>query len=66
MIEEELLRISNMDEHQILLKARNFTSWKGISKENFNKLRDAIELKLKQYGYGLIPACCGKYNVVKL
>ena len=66
MIEEELVRISNMDEHQILLKARNFTSWKGISKENFIKLRDAIDNRLKIYGYTLVPSCCGKFSVTKL
>jgi hypothetical protein len=65
MIEDELLRVSNMDEHQILLKARNHKMYKHQNIHDYNKLGKAIEDRLQHFGYNLEPACCGRFNIVK-
>lgn len=66
MIEEELIRISNMDEHQILLKVRNLKRHSSMSKQDHTKLCNAVELKLLDYGYRLECACCGTYRAEKI
>lgn len=65
MIVEELTRIENMDEQQILLKARNHRHYKHLSLPDFHKLGHAIEQRLNHFGYKLEAACCGRFNIVK-
>ena len=65
MIEEELQRISNMDEHQILLKARNHRHYRHMSLTDYQLIGKAIEDKLLTFGYNYEPACCGRFNIVK-
>lgn len=60
MIEEELLRISNMDLQQLLLKVRNIKYWPEIHTRN--QLKQAINNKLNSYGYKLVSKCCGQYT----
>lgn len=66
MIEEELVRISNMDEHQILLKVRNLKKHKFMSTEDFVTLHNAVKQRLSIYGYKLESACCGTYRAEKI
>jgi hypothetical protein len=62
---EELQRVNNMDQHQILLKVRNLKYMPFMTKEQFNELRQAISDRLQTHGYELVPACCGRYGAVK-
>lgn len=64
-LQQELVRIGNMDHSQILLKARNYFHAKHLTKEQFIKLGGAINSRLNDYGLQLEPACCGRYNIVK-
>ncbi len=66
MIEEELLRISNMDEHQILLKARNHKHYKHLTLRDYQTLGKAINDRLSVFGYTLQPGCCGNYKLEKI
>ena len=61
----ELVRISNMDYNQIMLKARNHKHHKHLTKSQFHTLNGAINSRLNDYGLELEPACCGRFNIVK-
>jgi hypothetical protein len=62
----EINRIKNMDEHQILLKTRNFKYMSFMTKEQFNEVRQAISDRLQTHGYELTSACCGRFSATKL
>lgn len=66
MIEEELIRISNMDEHQILLKVRNLRKHKFMSTEDFVTICETVKQRLSIYGYKLESACCGTFRAEKI
>jgi hypothetical protein len=61
----EIERIQNMDENQILLKARNHRHYKHMSLKQYTSIGHHIELQLNKYGFKFEPACCGRYNIVK-
>ena len=63
---EELQRVNNMDQHQILLKVRNLKYMPFMTKEQFNELRQAISDRLQTHGYELTNACCGRFSATKL
>jgi hypothetical protein len=63
---EELQRVNNMDQHQILLKVRNLKYMPFMTKEQFNELRQAISDRLQTHGYELTSACCGRFSATKL
>ena len=62
----EINRIKNMDEKQILLKARNVQKFPFMSDEQYEQIRKAVNDKLNIYGYELRDACCGRKAIVKL
>jgi hypothetical protein len=62
---DEINRINNMDEKQILLKVRNLKYFPFMTKEQFTHVKTAISDKLKTHGYELTTACCGRYSVIK-
>ena len=62
---EEVSRIQNMDEKQVLLKVRNFKYMRHITKEEFEEQKTALRNKLNEYGYELTNACCGRYSAHK-
>lgn len=61
----ELVRIGNMDHNQIMLKARNHSHARHLTKEQFLQLGGAINSRLNDYGLQLEKACCGRFNIVK-
>ncbi len=63
---EELQRVNNMDDKQIVLKVRNFKHFPFMTKEQFNELRQAISDRLQTHGYELVSACCGRFSVAKI
>ncbi len=64
-LQSELVRISNMDYNQIMLKARNHSHAKHLTKQQFLQLGLAINSRLNDYGLELESACCGRFNIVK-
>ena len=64
-LQSELVRISNMDHDQIMLKARNHKHYKHMNLHDYQRLGSAINSRLNDFGYMLQPACCGRYNIVK-
>jgi hypothetical protein len=65
-LQDELVRIANMDHDQILLKARNHKHYKHMSLRDYQQLGGAINSRLNDFGYKIEPACCGRFNIVKL
>lgn len=64
-LQQELVRIGNMDYEQIMLKARNHKHYKHYTLTQFHSIGGAIESRLNDYGYKIEPACCGRFNIVK-
>lgn len=64
-LQQELVRIGNMDYNQIMLKARNHKHHKHLTKSQFHTLNGAINSRLNDYGMELQNACCGRFNIVK-
>jgi hypothetical protein len=63
-LQQELVRISNMDYEQIMLKARNHKHHKHLTRQQFLQLGGAINSRLNDYGHAIEPACCGRFNIV--
>ncbi len=64
-LQQELVRINNMDYTQIMLKARNHRHYKHYTLTQYHMIGGAIESRLNDYGYKLENACCGTFNIVK-
>ena len=62
---DEVLRIQNMDEKQVLLKVRNFKYMRHMTNEEFEQQKLALTNKLNQFGYQLVSGCCGRYSASK-
>jgi len=62
---EEVSRIQNMDEKQVLLKVRNFKYMRHMTNEEFEQQKLALTNKLNQFGYQLVSGCCGRYSANK-
>lgn len=66
MIEEELIRISNMSLQQLLLKVRNLKHYQGMNIEHHKLMVDMVNNKLREHNYKLDEVCCGRYVATKL
>lgn len=63
---DEINRIKDMDDKQIVLKVRNFKRYPFMTSEQFNLVKQAITDRLKTHGYMLTDQCCGRYTATKI
>ena len=63
---DEINRIKDMDEKQIVLKVRNFKRYPFMTGEQFNLIKQAIGDRLQTHGYELTSQCCGRYVATKI
>jgi len=62
----EINRVKNMNEREILLKARNHKKYGFMTGEQYEQVRNAIIERLQTYGYEYVPSCCGRFEVAKI